>query len=74
MILLEDLHWADDSSLDAITSLTTALMENAVMFLGAARPTLFERRPDWMKDHPAHRRIDLSRSARRTAARWWPKS
>ena len=60
LLLLEDLHWADDSSLDAVTSLAATLMNNAVMFLGATRPALFERRPDWMANHPTHRRIDLS--------------
>lgn len=60
LILLEDLHWADTSSLDAIASLSTALAMRPAMILGTARPTIFERHPDWMNDRPYHRRIDLS--------------
>lgn len=59
-ILLEDLHWADDSSLDAVTSLSLALLDHPVMILGATRPTLYERRPGWMADHPANTRINLA--------------
>jgi class 3 adenylate cyclase/tetratricopeptide (TPR) repeat protein len=60
LFLLEDLHWADDSSLDAIAALGLAFRAHPVMILGAARPTLYERRPRWMAEHPAHTRLDLS--------------
>lgn len=60
LLLLEDLHWADDSSLEAIAYLLTALQGQPVMMLSAARPTLYERRPAWLEDRPHHRRIDLS--------------
>ncbi len=59
LFLLEDLHWADDSSLDTIAALAGALVGYPVMFLGAARPPLYERRPGWLADHPGHERIDL---------------
>lgn len=60
LLLLEDLHWADDSSLDAIEALAAALRDQPLFMLGAARPTLFERRPGWMAGHPHHERIDLA--------------
>ena len=60
LILLEDLHWADDSSLDALEALLTALDDQPLLLLGATRPTLYERRPGWLEDRPAHRRLDLS--------------
>jgi predicted ATPase/class 3 adenylate cyclase len=48
LILLEDLHWADDSSLELIRALTLALRDRPVMVLGATRPSLDERRPQWL--------------------------
>lgn len=48
--LLEDLHWADDSSLDAIEYIIQAATAGAdqaapLMILATTRPALFERRP-----------------------------
>ncbi len=60
LLLLEDLHWADDSSLDTIEALAIALRDQPLVILGAARPTLFERRPGWMTHQPQHERIDLA--------------
>jgi ABC-type oligopeptide transport system substrate-binding subunit/class 3 adenylate cyclase len=59
LILLEDLHWADDSSLDALNRLTLALTNQPVLIAGAARPTLFERRPHWGEGQPFHSRLAL---------------
>jgi class 3 adenylate cyclase/tetratricopeptide (TPR) repeat protein len=61
LIMLEDLHWADDSSLDAVEALTLALRGRPVFLLGAARPAFYERRPGWLEERPNHRRIDLAR-------------
>jgi len=52
VMLLEDIHWADDSSLDLVAHLATTLgatdkQQVCLLFVAAARPTLFERRPDW---------------------------
>jgi class 3 adenylate cyclase/tetratricopeptide (TPR) repeat protein len=60
LLLLEDLHWADDSSLEAIESLLTALRDRPALVLGAARPSLYERHPDWLTGRPYHHRLDLS--------------
>ena len=43
----EDLHWADDSSLDAIAALVAAEAVRPALIVSAARPGLFERRPGW---------------------------
>ncbi|MBP6786471.1 MAG: tetratricopeptide repeat protein [Candidatus Promineofilum sp.] len=59
LFLIEDLHWADDSSLDAIAALVAAEAVRPALIVSAARPGLFERRPGWLKDRPEHRRIDL---------------
>ena len=50
LVLLEDLHWADDSSLDSIIDLITNLGRESntpVMIVCTARSQLFERRPKW---------------------------
>ena len=59
LILLEDLHWVDDGSLDAITALAAALDGHPVVLLGVARPTLYERHPDWLADQPTYLRLRL---------------
>lgn len=59
LIMLEDLHWVDDGSLDAISSLAAALEGYPAMLVGAARSTLYERRPDWLANRPAYRRLRL---------------
>ena len=47
VLLLEDLHWADDASLDWIAYLRQAASGLPILILGAARPSLFRRRPEW---------------------------
>jgi tetratricopeptide (TPR) repeat protein len=47
VMLLEDVHWADFDSLDAVTRLVEALDESPMMVVSAARPDLHERRPEW---------------------------
>ncbi|MGD9405253.1 MAG: ABC transporter substrate-binding protein [Anaerolineae bacterium] len=59
LILLEDLHWADASSLDALNHLALALAQEPAMIVGAARPALFERRPHWGEGQPVHTRLHL---------------
>jgi ABC-type oligopeptide transport system substrate-binding subunit/class 3 adenylate cyclase len=59
LILLEDLHWADDSSLDALNYIAQALKAKRVMIVCAARPSLFERRPHWGEGQPFHSRLVL---------------
>jgi class 3 adenylate cyclase/tetratricopeptide (TPR) repeat protein len=65
LVLLEDLHWADDSSLDALERLAANLALGAdgaapVLVLCAARPSLYERRPGWGSGRDFYRRLDLS--------------
>jgi len=60
VLLLEDLHWADDSSLDAIDMLLQALRDRPAMILSAARPSFYERRPDWLADRRQHQRLNLT--------------
>ncbi len=59
VLMLDDLHWADDGSLDAVAHLAGASDDVPLMLLCAARPELLERRPDWGDSWPAHRRLTL---------------
>jgi len=59
VLMLDDLHWADDGSLDFIDHLIRANRDMPLLLLGLTRPGLFERRPDWAGAAPVHHRIDL---------------
>ena len=47
VIQLEDIHWADDSSLDIIDQLVKQQRELKLLIVALARPELRDRRPDW---------------------------
>ncbi len=47
VLLVEDLHWCDDSSLDLMQHLLTHAAELPLLLVMTARPTLLARRPDW---------------------------
>ncbi|HEX9028844.1 MAG TPA: adenylate/guanylate cyclase domain-containing protein [Anaerolineales bacterium] len=69
-ILLEDIHWADDSSLETLEQLVAALPGQAMMMVCAARPTLYERRPQWgTANDDIYQRLDLSPLTRRDSQR-----
>ncbi|HSW27362.1 MAG TPA: adenylate/guanylate cyclase domain-containing protein, partial [Burkholderiaceae bacterium] len=54
---LEDLHWADDGTLDFLSQLCEQNRDVPMLVLALTRPALFERRPDW--GGGMHQRIDL---------------
>lgn len=47
VLLLEDLHWADDNSLDALVYLMQACRHLPLLMVALARPPLFEHYPKW---------------------------
>ena len=59
VILLEDLHWADDSTLELLQRLARSLMHTPLLILGAARPTLLDRQPEWGEGLAIATRLDL---------------
>ncbi|HSG18140.1 MAG TPA: tetratricopeptide repeat protein, partial [Anaerolineae bacterium] len=59
LMLLEDLHWADDSSLEVIAHLSLTMEHQPLLIVGATRPELFERRPGWYERRAFHRRLEL---------------
>ncbi|MCX2862067.1 AAA family ATPase [Paucibacter sp. PLA-PC-4] len=60
VLMLDDLHWADEGSLDAIGHLSAAGSELPLLMLCAARPELLERRPGWAEAWPACTRLALA--------------
>jgi DNA-binding SARP family transcriptional activator len=47
ILVLEDLHWADDGLLGFVDELTSRLRDAPLLLLCTARPELLERRPTW---------------------------
>lgn len=59
IILLEDIHWADIPSLDAIVNVLKRRPRLPLLILSLARPPFFERKPDWGENIPVYVQIDL---------------
>ncbi len=67
VIFLEDIHWADDSSLDLIDYLVAAVPDTRLLVICLARRTLFERRPNWGEGQDFHTQINLKPLSRRAS-------
>jgi class 3 adenylate cyclase/tetratricopeptide (TPR) repeat protein len=65
LLQLEDLHWADHESLDFLNYLVEVSRDLPLLMLAFTRPTLFERRVDWLAAEGLHQRIDLQPLDRR---------
>ena len=63
VLSVDDLHWADDGTLDFLDRLAhSSDGAGPLLLLAFTRPTLFERRPDWgcdVPDGPAVERLDI---------------
>jgi class 3 adenylate cyclase/tetratricopeptide (TPR) repeat protein len=59
LVELEDLHWADDATLEFLSHLGQVNRDVPMLILAFARPTLFERRADWPGNQLTSRRIHL---------------
>ncbi len=66
---LEDIHWADDQSLDYLNQLARENPDLPLLIVCMARPSLYERRPNWGSGQRFHTRIDLSPLSRRDSRR-----
>jgi len=65
VIFLEDIHWADDSSLDVVNHLGCESPEQRLLIICLARPTLFERRPYWGEGLAFHHHLELDPLSKR---------
>ncbi|MCP4544087.1 MAG: tetratricopeptide repeat protein [Chloroflexi bacterium] len=59
VIFLDDIHWADDSSLDLVDHIVTAIPKAQLLIVCLTRLRFFERRPDWGKGRNAFTQINL---------------
>lgn len=59
IIELEDLHNADDASLDLLNGLVTEHDDLPLLLVRLARPLLYERRPAWGTGQPFHTLLEL---------------
>ena len=59
VLMLDDLHWADDGSLDLIDFLANACRDLPLVLGCFARPALLERRPAWGEAIPDATRLVL---------------
>jgi class 3 adenylate cyclase/predicted ATPase len=69
LMLLEDLHWGDDASLNMIGRLASRLEGKPVLVLATTRPALYERRQHWMEGQEFHQRLDLPPLSNRDSRR-----
>jgi len=67
VILLEDLQWADDSSLDLVAHLVEEMPKARLLVVAAARSALFERRPNWGEGQEAYMRLELKPLSKRAS-------
>jgi class 3 adenylate cyclase len=67
LVLLDDLHWADDGSLDFIDYMAQACRDLPIMMLCLTRPALDERWPGWGSGRSNQQRIDLLPLSRRSS-------
>lgn len=47
VVVIEDLHWAEETLLDLLRQLAARGTDGPVLLVGLARPELLERHPDW---------------------------
>jgi predicted ATPase len=59
VIFLEDIHWADDLSLDFFDQLIGGMEAAPLFVIGNARTSFLERRPKWGEGQAFHKRISL---------------
>jgi class 3 adenylate cyclase/tetratricopeptide (TPR) repeat protein len=58
MLVLEDIHWADDGLLDFVNHMSDR-GQGPILLVTLARPELLEHRPSWGADTKNHTSIDL---------------
>ena len=69
IIFLDDIHWADDNSLDVVNYLGQSLADQRLMVVCLARSILLERRPRWGEGQKSHTKLDLNSLSTRDCRR-----
>jgi predicted ATPase len=59
VVFLEDVHWADDNSLDLLGQLSRQTPELPLLIIFLTRPILFEHRPYWGEGLSYHQILEL---------------
>jgi predicted ATPase/class 3 adenylate cyclase len=60
VLLMDDIHWADNGSLDVLAHLAALETDLPLFILCAARPSLHELHPDWGSDFPRFERVEIN--------------
>ncbi len=60
VVMLDDIHWADGGSLDSMLDLVRRQPDLPLLVVCLARPSIYDRRPEWGKMLPAHIQLDLA--------------
>jgi tetratricopeptide (TPR) repeat protein len=58
VLAVDDLHLADDESLDILEKIACEMGEAAIVLIATARPDLMLRRPEWGRGDGSHTRIE----------------
>jgi class 3 adenylate cyclase/tetratricopeptide (TPR) repeat protein len=65
VLLIEDLHWADEASLALVDAARGVLGDCRVLVVASTRPALMERHPHWGEGLDFHTRLPLEALSRR---------
>ncbi len=60
VVLLEDIHWADQASLQLVRHIVETCRQAPMLIVALMRPSLFERLPGWDDELPGLIRVSLS--------------
>ena len=60
MVVFDDVHWADDASLDLVDYLSTHLRDHRIVIVALARPEFLDSRPTWGAALMAHTSLQLN--------------
>ncbi|MGB7094348.1 MAG: tetratricopeptide repeat protein [Anaerolineales bacterium] len=69
IVFLDDVHWADDNSLDVVNYLAQSLSNQPVLIICLARSLVLERRPLWGEGQKSHTKLDLDALSTRDCRR-----
>ena len=59
LMIFEDLHWAQEETLDVVQYLIRSLQDAPVLVAASSRPDLLARRPGWLETGARHSRLEL---------------